>query len=164
MRLLKAFEIYRDNGGAWGLVIAGTGPMEKELKESTASKFSDVVSWFGWASYKDLPSLYHSASCLILPSLSESWGLVVNEAMAAGLPILVSERCGCVPELCHDGINGYSFDPFNVEQLAELMLKMSSDLIDIRSMGEASKKIIADYTPKKWAETVVKMCKTLSSK
>lgn len=163
MRLLKAFEIYRNNRGNWGLVIVGTGPIEKELKEYISNKLDNFVFLYGWANYNELPSLYHSASCFILPSLSESWGLVVNEAMAAGLPILVSERCGCVPELCHEGVNGYSFDPFNVEQLAELMLKISSGSLDLKSMGEASKKIIADYTPEKWAKTVEKMCKMLLS-
>jgi glycosyltransferase involved in cell wall biosynthesis len=164
MNLLKAFEIYKDYGGAWGLVIVGTGSLEKELKESMSKKLTNDVFWYGWASYEELPSLYQGASCFILPSISESWGLVVNEAMAAGLPVLVSQKCGCVPELCKEGVNGYSFDPLNIQQLSELMLKMSSSSLDLRSMGEASKKIISKFTPEKWAQTFLEICTTFFKK
>ena len=159
--LLQSFERYRQKGGDWGLVIAGTGPIERELKESIPTRLVDFVYWHGWASYDELPSLYHGASCFILSSTSEPWGLVVNEAMSAGLPVLVSRSCGCVPELCKTGINGYSFNPFDVEQLAELMFKMSSKEVDLNSMGRASKEIIKNYTPEIWAKTVMKMVETL---
>ena len=156
-RLLQAFELYRSNGGDWGLVIVGTGPVKNELKQSVPESLTVFVYWHGWASYRELPSLYGGASCFILPSISEPWGLVVNEAMAAGLPVLISNNCGCVPELCQSGLNGYSFDPVNEKDLAELMFLMSSNTIDLRAMGNASRKIINDYTPGIWSKTLQDM-------
>ncbi|MEO0230924.1 MAG: glycosyltransferase family 4 protein [candidate division WOR-3 bacterium] len=159
--LLEAFKKYREKGGKWGLVIAGRGPDEKKLKSSVPSYLKDFIYWADWVNYDELPDLYHSASCFILPSVWEPWGVVVNEAMAAGLPILISNRCGCVQDLCYGGMNGFSFDPLNVNQLSELMLKISSGELNLRKMGEESRRIISNYTPEKWAETVVKMCESL---
>ncbi|MDH4027215.1 MAG: glycosyltransferase family 4 protein [Nitrospirota bacterium] len=160
-RLLSAFESYRLKGGRWGLVVAGTGPAEHVLKKSVPENISAFIRWHGWARYNELPSLYQGASCFILPSISEPWGLVVNEAMASGLPVLVSSNCGCVPELCHAGVNGYSFDPYDVEQLSELMLLMSSGRTDLCRMGETSRQLIREYTPEKWAETIFDMTGSL---
>jgi glycosyltransferase involved in cell wall biosynthesis len=79
---------------------------------------------------------------------------VVNEAMAAGLPVLVSHRCGCVPELVRSGLNGYVCDPFDIDGLARLMQIMSSNLAEVRNMGEVSRRIVASYTPETWAQTL----------
>lgn len=160
-RLLLAFKQYRHSGGHWGLVIAGAGPLEKELKESVPDNLTTFIHWHGWANYNKLPSLYHGASCLVMPSISEPWGLVVNEAMAAGLPVLLSEKCGCLPEFCHAGINGYEFDPMDIDQLSALMLKMSSKQVDQKAMGNESKNIIKNYTPGVWAKTFLEMVETL---
>jgi glycosyltransferase involved in cell wall biosynthesis len=159
--LLKAFEEYRKKGGSWGLVIVGTGPEEKKLKSLVPLDLKKVIYFAGYVGYNDLPSVYHKASCFVLPSIWEAWGVVVNEAMAAGLPLLISKRCGCLPDLCFEGVNGFSFDPFKFEELAELMFKISSNQIDIKSFGEASKKIISKYTCEKWAQTVMEICTTL---
>ena len=97
---------------------------------------------------------YGLASCLVLPSISETWGLVVNEAMAAGLPVLVSQRCGCVPELVQDGVNGYVCDPLDTEGMARLLGVMSSETADAGKMGEVSRQIVALYTPETWAQTL----------
>jgi glycosyltransferase involved in cell wall biosynthesis len=72
--------------------------------------------------------------------------------MASGLPVLVSNRCGCVPELVKEGVNGWTFDPTNVEQLVNLMLRISSMSSDeLEQMGSASAKIIADWGPDRFA-------------
>jgi glycosyltransferase involved in cell wall biosynthesis len=160
--LLSAYELYREKGGKWVLVIVGTGPEEDTLKLSVPLRLAAYVYWYGWAGYEELPSLYHGADCLILPSISEPWGLVVNEAMAAGLPILISRKCGCIKELCKEGVNGYGFDPYDREELVDLMLRMSSGQIDTRAMGLASTEIISGYTPQTWAETVAKITQSLT--
>jgi glycosyltransferase involved in cell wall biosynthesis len=79
---------------------------------------------------------------------------VVNEAMAAGLPVLVSHRCGCVPELVRPGVNGYVCDPVDIEGMARLMVVLSSEATDAGKMGEASRQIVALYTPETWAQTL----------
>jgi 1,2-diacylglycerol 3-alpha-glucosyltransferase len=72
--------------------------------------------------------------------------------MAAGLPVLVSSTCGCYEDLIIEGINGFSFDPKNSEQLTELMLKMSSANIDLNKMAQASLEHIQKYSPDYFAQ------------
>lgn len=154
LRMIEAYARYRQAAGqrAWGLVLVGGGPLETELR-ARAKNLSGVV-FAGFQQADALPKYYGLASCLVLPSISETWGLVVNEAMAAGLPVLVSHRCGCVPELVQNGVNGYICDPLDIEDLARLLGVMSSDAVDVGKMGEASRQIVAQYTPETWAQTL----------
>jgi glycosyltransferase involved in cell wall biosynthesis len=64
------------------------------------------------------------ATCLILPSIKEPWGLVVNEALAYGCPVIVSEYCGCTPEMVIEGVTGYKFNPLDVNSLLESIYKI----------------------------------------
>jgi 1,2-diacylglycerol 3-alpha-glucosyltransferase len=149
-RLLQAYHRYREQGGAWSLVLVGAGPQEQALRAQAARQGDDGIHFAGWGSYEDLPVFYGLANCFVLPSLSEAWGLVVHEAMACGLPILLSRKCGCYPELCHRGINGFDFDPLNVEGLTRLMLKISNGSLDLKAMGEASRRLVSHYTLDTW--------------
>lgn len=153
LRLLEAYGRYRQEAGssAWGLVLVGSGPQEAQLREA-AQSMRDVV-FAGFQQSDGVRAYFGLASCLVLPSLSEPWGLVVNEAMAAGLPVLVSYRCGCVPELVRPGLNGYVCDPFDVDGLTQLMSVMSSGRVDAKTMSETSKDLVALYTPETWALT-----------
>ncbi|MBD2343428.1 glycosyltransferase [Anabaena subtropica] len=157
LRLLLAYKLYRQQLGqeAWSLVMVGGGPQEAKLRaQAQQLNLLDVI-WPGFQQVDKLPIYYGLASALILPSLREPWGLVINEGMACGLPILISERCGCVPDLVFPGINGYVFNPFRVEQIAAAMAAMTakSDL-QRHKMGNASSRIIANYTPETWAEAL----------
>jgi 1,2-diacylglycerol 3-alpha-glucosyltransferase len=154
LRLLEAYNRYRQATGqeAWGLVLVGSGPLEPALR-ARAQGLRDVV-FAGFQQMDAVQAYYGLASCLVLPSVSEPWGLVVNEAMAAGLPVLVSHYCGCVPEFVRSGLNGYVCDPFDIDGLARLMGVMSSDIAEVSKMGEASKRIVASYTPEIWAQTL----------
>jgi glycosyltransferase involved in cell wall biosynthesis len=72
----------------------------------------------------------------------------VNEAMACGLPVLVSDKCGCAIDLVKNGENGYTFSPTNYEELTNLLLKyMNMNTEDLEKMGRVSEKIIAEYSP-----------------
>jgi glycosyltransferase involved in cell wall biosynthesis len=159
--LIEAYKIYRRNGGTWELIIVGTGPDEKILRGTVPKEISQYICWYGWASYEELPTLYNIAKCFILTSTSEPWGLVVNEAMAARLPIIISKKCGCIPELLIEGKNGYSFDPKNPVELSMIMSKISSSKVDIQRMGTISKMIINKYNPEKWARTIVDIGKKI---
>jgi glycosyltransferase involved in cell wall biosynthesis len=81
--------------------------------------------------------------------------------MACGLPVLVSRKCGCLPELCWRGINGYDFDPYDENELAELLLRVSSGAVDLERMGKAGQQIIANFTPESFARTFVDMLETI---
>jgi glycosyltransferase involved in cell wall biosynthesis len=159
-RLLEAYARYRQiaGGPAWELVIAGDGPEREKLSGLiSALHLSGFVRLAGFVQYDGLPALYARAGAFILPSVSEPWGLVVNEAMAAGLPVLVSNRCGCAPDLVEEGRNGFTFDPYDTEQLAGLMLRLStmSDA-DRAAMGQASRQIISRWTPETFATNLSK--------
>jgi glycosyltransferase involved in cell wall biosynthesis len=155
-RLLEAHRRYRARTASepWGLVVVGSGPETRRLEEQARRVGLGDVVIAGFRQIGELPAFYALASCLVLPSVSEPWGLVVNEAMASGLPVLVSERCGCVPELVQAGLNGYAFNPYSTDDLAHAMARMASRDVDLKGMGEESRRIIAAYTPDAWARSL----------
>jgi 1,2-diacylglycerol 3-alpha-glucosyltransferase len=152
--LLDCYANYRREDGQWGLVIVGIGTQLESLKiKAQQEKIPDLI-FAGMKKHDETPAYYGLASCLVIPSLSEAWGLVVNEAEAAGLPILASNKCGCVPELVHRGINGYSFDPKDQQELIRLMHLMSGGSLDLAAMSQSSRQIIQYYTPERWADAL----------
>lgn len=157
--LLSAFASYKRRGGRRTLDIVGHGPLESSLKESAVQAgLADSVRFAGFQAYESLPKWYARACCLILPSVSEPWGLVVNEAMASGLPVIVSDRCGCVDDLVEDGLNGYIFSAVESESLTERMLAIDGlTQLDLEAMGKQSREIIARFTPDTWADAVVRL-------
>lgn len=153
-RLLQAFAKYREVGGAdaWSLVLLGDGMLRAEIEaERDRLGLGAALVLPGFAGYQDLPHWYHHAACFIHPSTTEQWGLVVNEAMASGLPVLVSDRCGCAPDLVENGKNGYTFDPYDVEGLANLFERIASRDCDRVAMGKGSLEIIDRWSPETFA-------------
>jgi glycosyltransferase involved in cell wall biosynthesis len=138
---------------AWDLVLLGDGDLRPSiLKVRSSFGLDDHVHLPGFKQYPELPEYYARAGCFIHASTTEQWGLVVNEAMASGLPVLVSKRCGCAQDLVQDGINGFTFDPYNADELASLMLNMSESLQDrLSAFGAASQRIISEWGPERFA-------------
>jgi 1,2-diacylglycerol 3-alpha-glucosyltransferase len=158
-RLIQAYARYREITGAqaWDLVICGSGPLESRLRQQVQLLGLKQVHFPGFKQIDELPNFYGLARCFIIPSShAEQFGLVVNEAMAAGLPVLVSRACGCAPDLVREGVNGFTFDPLDVEAMASLMVKMSSGEVDLAAMSRASGSLIARWTPEAYAENLFK--------
>jgi 1,2-diacylglycerol 3-alpha-glucosyltransferase len=153
--LIKAYALYQSRGGekAWHLVICGSGPLEGEIRDLIGKLgLQSSVLLPGYKNAEEMAVFYGLASAFVhASSYSEQWGLVVNEAMAAGLPVLVSKICGCAQDLVQEGINGFKFDPYDVEGLARLMLIMSTGEADLKAMGAASQEIISHWTPETFA-------------
>jgi len=151
-RLLQAFALYRQGGGTWSLVLLGDGPLRPVLE-----KFVDRhglrthVLMPGFRQYNELPAYYALAGAFIHASTIEPWGLVVNEASASGLPLIVSERCGCAPELVRDGVNGFVFDPLDVQALARHMENVASPAFHRAAFGAASRETVAAWGPGRFA-------------
>ncbi len=157
--LLDAFAAYRCRGGKRILKIVGHGPLESSLKVSAAQgDLANFVNFSGFQPYDSMPEWYARAGCLILPSNSEPWGLVVNEAMASGLPVIVSDRCGCVDDLVEDGRNGYVFPAGSPEALTARMLAIDAlREEELKVMGSRSQEIIAHFSLETWCDAVLRL-------
>jgi len=160
--VIDAYTTYRQITGdkAWDLVLCGDG----ELRSLLEKQIQDL----GLASYIHLPGFlqqneqlpyFAHAGCFIHASTHEQWGLVVNEAMSAGLPVLVSNRCGCFEDLVIEGVNGFGFDPERSEELVHLMQKVSSGAVDLHTMGQAALKHIQQFSPDYFAQGLLKAVK-----
>ena len=161
--LLEAFLQYRNFGGTWSLVIVGDGPLNETLRnQANGSAQAGAVIFTGRKDVRDLPALYANAGSFVLPSLSEPWGLVVNEAMASGLPVIVSSSSGCADDLVEDGSNGFIVDAKDATSITNALLRMSQFSSEERArLGERSKTIIADYSPESWSGEVRRIVKAL---
>jgi glycosyltransferase involved in cell wall biosynthesis len=131
----------------WNLVILGDGPLKPDLCRLISDLRLDAhVQLPGFKQYEELPVYYALAKAFVHASTTEQWGLVVNEAIASGLPVIVSERCGCAPELVQG--NGFTFNPTDVDELASRLWEMASlSEHDLKQLGEASRKIAERFGP-----------------
>ena len=163
VRLVEAYAHYRELAARkfsgskpstlpWHLVLAGDGLLRSAIETRIDDlKVRDFVHLVGAKGYAELPAYFGLASAFVHASTTEQWGLVVNEAMASGLPVLVSNRCGCAPDLVRQGVNGFTFDPYDVEQLAQLMLRLSALNSQLSTMAAASRRIISNWGPDRFA-------------
>jgi 1,2-diacylglycerol 3-alpha-glucosyltransferase len=157
--LLRAYARYRRAGGTWSLVLVGDGPERASLERLCAGlEIANDVQFAGLKSARETTTYFAFAGCFVLPSSREPWGLVVNEAMASGLPVIVSGKCGCAEDLVAHGVNGYLFDPASDEELSGHLLAMSEAPFHSRMrMGRKSLEIIDGYSPRHWAEEVARL-------
>jgi glycosyltransferase involved in cell wall biosynthesis len=137
----------------WDLVLLGDGPLKADICRLISDfRLHGHVHLPGFIQYRELPAYYALADVFVHASTTEQWGLVVNEAMATGLPVIVSNRCGCVPDLVAEGKNGFTFNPEFVEDLGKLMVDVAR-LSDRRleEMRAESRRIVAGFTPTHFA-------------
>ncbi|MEZ0539179.1 glycosyltransferase family 4 protein [Fibrella arboris] len=139
----------------WGLILLGEGNQKSSLQaQVTLLSMADKIRFLPGCNWQDVPRFLALADVLVLPSQSEPWGLVVNEAMACGMPVLVSDHCGCVDDLIQDGQNGYRFDPSQTSQLTDRIGQLiSAPDARLQEMGHESARIIEAFNP----DTVGKM-------
>jgi glycosyltransferase involved in cell wall biosynthesis len=164
-RLIRAYAEYRQlcrasvsdaersaGNAPWDLVLLGDGPLRKTVNcQLSTLNLHAYVHLPGFKQYEELPVYYAFAKAFVHASTTEQWGLVVNEAVASGLPVIVSNRCGCVPELVNG--NGFTFDPLDEQELAARLLEMASlSENDLECFAEASRRIAARFGPERFAE------------
>lgn len=153
MLLLQAYRrIKADVAADWGLILVGNGPQRKEIENYVIKNEMKDVALPGFKEKSELCLFYALSDVFVLPSISEPWGLVVNEALASDLPVIVSNRCGCFPDIVRDGVNGFSFDPMDERDLSQRMSVFAQGKADTEMMGKSSREILAEYTPRKVAE------------
>lgn len=163
--LLMAFAKVSETNKRAILVIVGSGAQREELQEQARGlQLGASVQFSGSKSGADLFHEYSKASCLVLPSRSEPWGLVVNEALAHGCPVVVSSNCGCVPELVLEGKTGFSHIPRDENDLAEKMILAPVHFRNIEMTAAACLNLIANHTPRIAAEHILSGIRTVLSK
>ncbi len=151
--LVHAFARYRAAGGDWDLRIVGAG--EDGPAARAAARGVEGIEFLGALEQPALVDLYLRCGALVLPSVSENWGLVVNEAMHCAMPILLSTRCGCEPDLLEPGGNGFALDPTRVEAIEEALSRLAGLDPELRErMGARSVEIAAAHSPERWASRV----------
>jgi glycosyltransferase involved in cell wall biosynthesis len=116
--VVEAAAVLRSQGYSMHVIVAGSGPLESEMR--LRAKARDVpLHLLGFQNQTQMPAAFAAADALVLPSTGrETWGLVCNEALACGTPIVVSDAVGCAPDLAADNIVGRTFPLGDVAALA----------------------------------------------
>jgi len=146
--LLEAYaRLERDLRSEMGLVFVGDGVSREELMRQAQHIAPGTVCFPGFAQREDLATLYALAEALVLPTHSDPWGLVVNEAMACGLPIIVTDVAGCSADLVDDGWNGFVVPPQSPEKLSHAIDSLAKNAALRQQMSAHSLERIRSYSP-----------------
>jgi glycosyltransferase involved in cell wall biosynthesis len=144
--LLEAVARLRRKGvSPFAVAMVGSGELEAELRSFCAHHLLDNVVFPGFINQSELPRWYAASDVFVLPSESEPWGLAVNEAMCAGLPVVVSREIGCVPDLVESGVNGYVPAGGDVDALASALQVLIEDERLRLKLGNASRSRISRW-------------------
>jgi len=130
-----------------GLLFVGDGVEQPELEARAAGVQPGVIRCTGFAHREQLAVYYALAEAFVFPTHTDPWGLVVNEAMACGLPIVATEAGGCVEDLVQEGENGYVVPSANVTKLAEAMAAFARDPQLAARMGQRSARLVQGFSP-----------------
>lgn len=142
--LIRAFKAIAGDPSAGRpyLLVAGDGELRDELHALAADAPEGAVRFLGFRGQTELPPLYDLADVFVIPSEMEPWGLVTNEAMNAGIPIVATTEVGAAHDLVRDGDNGFVLEPGDVDGLAAALLRIFSDAAERERMGRRSLEII----------------------
>lgn len=148
--LLRGYAAYRAHAASpWSLVIAGSGEEEEALRRLAGElAIADAVHWPGFVQYPDLPAYFGLAGAFVHPAKAEAWGLVVNEAAASAVPLLVSRSVGAASELVRDGETGLLFDPGEDTDIARALTAIAAAPEESRAgMGRNARALVSHWGP-----------------
>lgn len=161
----RLLEAYQQLGTPdWGLILVGEGKDKADILDYIEGNKINNVHFVPAQPWQEVPKYMALADVLVLPSYSEPWGLVVNEAMACGKAVIVSEKCGCANDLVKNGENGFTFNPFNVEQLRKSLAFFTSNPDTAITFGAVSKQLITKFHPQRVAEEMLAGFKEICNK
>jgi glycosyltransferase involved in cell wall biosynthesis len=141
------------------LVFVGNGELETNLKKRVGEQILEMqqhIHFMDFQNQSSMPEIYQIGDVFVLPSQGpgETWGLAVNEAMASGKAVLVSDQCGCAVDLVQNGINGYIFESNNREDLIKKIKQVSAQKTSLHKMGNQSLQIIQNWSFEKICEAI----------
>ncbi|NBA84235.1 glycosyltransferase [Emticicia sp. CRIBPO] len=142
----KALKTHEKAAEDWGLIILGDGEEKGQCLSYVTENNLQDIAFIPAMPWYEIPKLFTVSQTLILPSFSETWGLVVNEAMVCGLSVIVSDQCGCAPDLVRQGENGFVFPSGNAGKLIEAMTTIVKNDHLSEQMGLKSKEIIRRFS------------------
>lgn len=143
--LLEAYWRARENGCDAQLVFVGDGIQRSALEQQAGQKGLDKVYFAGFRNQSELPAWYSIADIFVLPSAREPWGLVTNEVMNAGVPVICTDEVGAAADLVHHGETGYVYPAGEVERLSEHLRVLVEQPRMRRKMGEAARERIDQW-------------------
>lgn len=146
------------------LLIVGDGPKKKEILNNLNRIQSGGVTFVGFVNQLELGKYYLAADLFVFPSLYDSWGLVLNEAIQFGLPVLVSNNVSSGEDLVIEGKNGYLFDPNDHIELANKIDIIYNDKLMKKNMSIQSLSLSKKYNPTNTAEQLSNIFKTILNK
>jgi len=145
--VIRAIALLRDEGVDASLLMVGTGEMEAALKALVVEYNLDGrVVFGGFVNQAELPRVYAASDVFVLPAESEPWGLIVNEVMCAGVPVVVAEEVGCVPDLVHDGRTGLLMPAGDVPALAAALRRLLAGDAERLEMGRRARDLMAGWS------------------
>ena len=159
--VIKAFTLFKTHhpDSSTVLVFVGEGEEREALQKLISNQEKKSVLFLPFLNPPDLRLVYQNALALILPSYAEQWGMVVNEAMASGCPVIVSKQCGCSNALVHNDVNGFTFNATDPVDLASIIHKIdTTNDKAIRKMREKSREIISQWDLDRFCKGIIEAC------
>ncbi len=144
--LIQAQQILRSRGLDFHLVLAGAGEMEGDLRALAAANPDLSIHFPGFFNQSELPRLFGACDIFSLPAEAEPWGLIINEAMCAGLPIVASDEIGSVVDLVQSGVNGATHRAGDIQGIAAALEILVANPAAIKTMGQASRDRIGQWS------------------
>jgi len=145
-----------------GLVYVGDGPCRVELQKQASTVTDGAIRFPGFAQREQLPAYYALAEMFVLPTYTDTWGLVVNEAMACGLPVIVSRVAGCASDLIQENWNGLLIPPKDISTLQSAMANLAARPDLCANMGAHARQHIAQYSPGAWSEAIADVVRAIT--
>jgi len=162
LEMLESWNTFSLNKTDINLLLLGDGDQLEEVNRYVEKNKMNFVKVLGRVEYSEVSTIYALSDIFIIPTLEDNWSLVVPEAMSCGLPILSSKYNGCWPELVQPK-NGWVFDPLDKSNFNETLELAFKNKEKWQNMGEASRKIVEDFSPDKIASQIYNSCKKVTS-
>lgn len=160
--LLRAFERLAEQNGRVALLLLGDGPLKQHYQHSVPARLRDRVHFAGFLQQEELPAHFAAADVFVFPSRRDGWGVVINEACAAGLPIIASRQTGAARDLVENGESGFVLDCEDVDGFAETMRFFVEHPEQIPAFGGRSRQMVERFSVDRGAERLAAISCQLS--